>query len=201
MQARPALSDGDPVATVGDKTIGKTWFDWAVAQQKADEASQKGMDPAMADKFSQLAALVEGLNEIIVAQAVLDFKLEPAMAAAEKQFDSQFEDQKAEGDFLSSQHMTKDRLKGLWAGNAVAGKIAEMKGIDASNESQVKQAFADWINERLGQLNVVFTDTARETLFKGYLEQMRSNAAGQTSGTESEGMMMGHGDMPTSTGQ
>jgi hypothetical protein len=199
-EPRPELTAGEPVVRVGDRWIGKDWFDDLVRRKQGELSGQEGLDPEMIAKYARISALITGLNEIIQTKAIQDWDIQPDqayVAEEEKNFNSSFQSAEEAQAFLDEMHMSKDRLEAKWSEDsrlkALMDKVTGMSGVEPGTE-EADNAFADWMDQQIAQADISFPDPEMKALYDEYLQIVAEAKAGQmsTSGGEEA---LGSGDM------
>ncbi len=174
-----AVTDGDPVVTLGERWVGSIWFEETanVARETFRSDEELDADDETIDGMAKLAALIKGIEQIIRDNAADVWGIEldsEELTEREQEFrDSIGNDEEVDA-FLQANSMTIERLRSMWSRESVEfqlmDKIIEDLG-DNMPEDDVEQAVVDWLNEQIMSAPFTFHDPELEALYREYTAQ------------------------------
>jgi hypothetical protein len=188
-QMPPDINAGDPVASIGGRTLGRDWVDDTAARFSDYLVGQEQMDAESASNLAQEEALIEGLVKLIEAQTYEEWNIQPdaeVMAQQEQSFASSPDAQQ----IMEQMGLTKERLEALWRsenqGKQLRQRIAEMDGAEPDSP-EADAAYVRWLNEKLAQAQIEFIDPAMQPLYQDYLQSVKDAESIQESISGGEG--------------
>jgi len=186
------LSDGEPIVSLGEYTIGWDWFEQHASIEYAELLAAE-MDEESAAEEATMITLQSGLEQIVIAKAADDYSLQPdeaALAAREEQFYESFGGREEAEEYIAGMGMTIDRVRTMWREeflmNALLEKVAELNGLDPAS-SEAAEALFDWVDGTIRSTEWTFGDPDLERLYSYYyMEEDGTEAAAdeQTEVTE-----------------
>lgn len=174
-----AITDGDPVVTLGERWIGSTWFEETVniAGERLKSAEDLDADDETIDGIAKLESLFKGIEQIVLENAADVRGIEPdpeELAERERHFrDSIGTDEEIDA-FLRAYGMTIENLRSKWSRESVEiqlmDKIIEDMG-DNMPVGGVEQAVVEWLDEQMMSAPFTFHDPEIEALYREYTVQ------------------------------
>ncbi len=172
-----AISDGEPIVRLDERSIGADWFDENVAMQR-DAFVSRGFEGDMAGEMARLAVLELGMEELIYSAAAEEYEIEPDpgdIAAQEEVFRSSFGSEEEAERFLQEMGMDYDRVLSKWENDSVRrqleARITEAFGVEPGTR-EAESALVRWLEQRILSEDWEFEDPELEELYSSYREAM-----------------------------